>query len=68
MKKKTAKRRRLVQGRDYHGWAWKPNEDNGSRYPDDGLFHWAESRRPTKEDPPPTPSGKWVKVRFVEVP
>jgi hypothetical protein len=58
------KRNRLVQGHDYHGWAWKePTWDGESNV----LFFWAEPYRPKRRNGRPTPDGKWVRVRFVEV-
>lgn len=50
------------QGKDWHGWAWKA----GSEWPCPGeLFEWAENKKP--KDKQPESSGKWVRVRFVEV-
>lgn len=46
--------------KDWHAWAFKLSEEDG-----DGFCHWAEPYRP--ETKQPTPDGKWVKVRFVEV-
>lgn len=49
--------RRLIQGRDFHAWAWKCTdkcncglEDNAQPYRGRTL-----------------PGGRWVRVRFVEV-
>lgn len=60
--KKKAKKR-LVRGKDWHAWAWKA----GKTWSKPGeLFWWAEPNytRPRKR---PTESGKWVRVKFVEV-
>ena len=49
------------RGRDWHAWAWKA----GSTWPRPGeLFNWAEPKRPTTR---PSETGRWVRVRFVEV-
>lgn len=48
------------QGKDWHGWAWKA----GSDWETPGeLFQWAEPKKPDKK---PEPSGKWVRVKFIE--
>lgn len=55
----TKKRKRSVRGKDWHGWAFKD---------DAGWFcHYAEVTKP-RETRAPTDTGKWVKVKFVEVP
>ena len=57
-----AKRRRLKRGVDWHAWAWKA----GKTWPRPGeLFNWAEPDKPRAKKP--TETGKWVRVRFVEV-
>lgn len=68
-KKKTTKKRRLVQGRDYHGWAWKAESDDRLN----GLFFWAEPHKPRPDvhaevysPVKPSEKGKWVRVKFVE--
>ncbi len=53
------KRKRLVQGKDWHGWAYRSNYLKG-------FIYWAEPRKPTKS-PDHEPDGKWVRVKFVEV-
>lgn len=59
--KKPKKRKRLIRGRDYHGWAWKA----GKTWVKPGeLFCWAETVKPALR---PTETGRWVRVRFVEV-
>lgn len=63
----TVKRKRLVQGKDFHGWAWKPAGDDWAPGDPDRLFHWAEHYRPRKRNGTPTEKGKWVRVKFVEV-
>ncbi len=54
---RTPTRRRLVQGRDYHGWAW---ED-----PTLGLSCWADTKPGRLY--PETNAGRWVRVKFVRV-
>lgn len=60
------KKKRLIQGKDYHGWVWKakgwPNGEDGYVF-----FHWAEPDRPKRRMGTPTEDGKWVRVKFVEV-
>lgn len=59
MKKKTKKR--LVQGRDWHAWTWK----FGKSWDTPGqLGCFAE---PFKLAKMVSETGKWVRVRFVEV-
>lgn len=59
------KKKRLAQGNDWHGWAWKARGfmADGS----DCLFHWAEPARPRARNGKPSENGKWVRVKFVEV-
>ncbi len=52
---------RKRKGKIWHGWAWKAGKDWN---PAGQLFNWAEPKKPKKK---PEPSGKWVRVRFVEV-
>ncbi len=52
----------LKQGRDWHGWAWKCEDDDLKK-----LFHWAEPRKPAANARRPTIQGRWVRVKFVEV-
>lgn len=59
------KRKRLKQGRDYHGWAWEGYGPEWRKGGTDGLFHFAEPKRPTKAHP--TERGRWVRVKFVKV-
>ena len=60
----TTKAKRKIQGRDWHGWAWKA----GKTGPEPGvLLHWAEPIRPLLRDCRPTGDGTWVRVKFVEV-
>jgi len=54
----------MKQGRDWHGWAWKDNDPDMQQGGTDGLFFWAEPDRPAEK---PSDSGRWIKVRFVEV-
>jgi hypothetical protein len=63
MTKKKSKR--LVQGRDFHGWAWKADD-----WHVDGrscIFNWAEPYRPKLRQGSPTEKGRYVRVKFVEV-
>lgn len=53
--KKAAVKKRLVQGRDFDGWAFKYA---------DGTFNLL--LRSTKPRYPSLTNGKWVRVRFVE--
>lgn len=59
------KKKRLVKGKDYHGWAWKHTGNDRMK----GFFWYAEPHKPNKNWPDHKPSepGKWVRVRFVEV-
>lgn len=57
-------KKKLNQGKDWHGWAWKPGGNDFNR---GELFHWAEPYRPRKRNGTPTEKGKWVRVKFVEV-
>ena len=54
MKSRVKKKRRKIQGRDWHGWACKLE--------DGSLCHFAEPEKRT-----PINDGKWVRVKFVEV-
>ena len=63
VEKATKKKGRKMQGRDWHGWAWKTGHT--LKKPGE-LFHWAEPDRPAVDNRP-SESGKWVRVRFVEV-
>ena len=60
--------KRLVKGKDFHGWAWKHTGNDKLR----GLFFYAEPFRPNRSWPDyidgmPSEEGKWVRVKFVEV-
>ena len=66
--RKTPTKKRLVRGRDWHGWAWKT---------DAGNFHFYAIGGDPRLHPGPAPKGyvcrsvsggKWVRVKFVEVP
>lgn len=64
MKAKTKpKRKRLVRGKDWHAWAWKFGKD--SICETDSLSFFVVDD--PKEADPPSHSGKWVRVKFVEV-
>ena len=56
MPKKSANKKRLVKGRDWHAWAWHYADGRFSRYtePERSNYQWAAD-------------GKWVRVKFVEV-
>lgn len=65
-----AKRKRLVQGKDYHAWAWKAKSNDRLN----GLFFYAEPYKPAgpgsrnqTHTEQPSEQGKWVRVKFVEV-
>jgi hypothetical protein len=62
-----AKKKRKIQGRDWHGWAWKA----GHTWHRPGeLFYFATPTKPSRQAcdyGPPTETGKWVRVKFVEV-
>lgn len=60
----ATKRKRLVRGKDWHGWAWEPGKADSDVSP---LLWWAEAERPKLCDSRPTTTGKWVKVKFVKV-
>ena len=52
-------RKRLIRGRDWHGWAfWEPGRGGL------GMCHWADVEKPKEK---PSPNGRWVRVRFVRV-
>ena len=50
----------MKRGTDWHAWAWKPMGE----WPNRKLFWFAEG---TKPDRRATESGRWVRVKFVEV-
>lgn len=52
-------KRRKIQGRDWHGWVLKLPV--GKK--DDQLCWWAKPEKPKER----RNSGKWVRVKFVEV-
>lgn len=53
--------KRHQRGKTWHAWAWKTGKD----WPKPGeLFFFAKPDRPKNK---PEPSGKWVRVKFVEV-
>jgi len=51
------KRKRLRQGRDWHGWAWKTRRGR--------FYFFAEPTKP--KIPADLGNGQWVRVKFVEV-
>jgi hypothetical protein len=68
--KKKAKKKRLVRGKDWHAWAWRVGK--GSVVREGYILHWAEPSKPAGNSYPsetgkPTVTGKWVRVKFVEV-
>lgn len=58
----TATKKRLIRGRDWHGWAWMTFSDD---FEHGELFHFAEPLKPL--DKRPTEKGRWVRVKFVLV-
>lgn len=58
-------KKKLVRGKDWHGYAWKHLGDGSSVIPHGCLMRWAEPTRPPEKHP--TEKGKWVRVKFVEV-
>jgi len=56
-KTKHKQPKRLRQGRDWHGWAWKTHRGR--------FLCFAEDRKPGI--PADLEGGKWVRVKFVEV-
>jgi hypothetical protein len=59
--KKKAKKR-LVRGKDWHGWCYKSDSE--------GLYGWTTpdpKRIEAEENPASWDSGEWVRVKFVEV-
>lgn len=62
---KKPKKRRLIQGRDWHGWVWKHLAKTDSILKYGELMHWAEPMEPKNSHP--TEKGKWIRVKFVEV-
>ena len=57
-------KKRKIQGRDWHGWIWK--DTSGKAGWRGAYTFYAEANKP----PPSrkiTESGKWVRVKFVEV-
>lgn len=63
---KVKKRKRLLRGRDWDGYAFKFPEYEGQPESQWVFCHWAEIEKPA--GPHPTDDGKWVRVKFVEVP
>ena len=61
-KKTKTKKRRKVQGRDWHGWVCKMPICNGDPKEDWVLCYFAEPKKRA-----PINNGKWVRVKFVEV-
>lgn len=63
-------KKRLKRGKDWHAWAWKigpplKGDEGIYGFTPGELCHCAEPEKPKRN--PPTESGKWVKVKFVEV-
>ena len=52
-------KRRRYRGHMWHGWAFYEGGREGL-----GMCQWAEPKKPTTK---PSPDGKWVRVRFVQV-
>ena len=64
--KKQPKQKRLKRGRDWHAWAWRLGKEDDWPKKDHGmLFCFADAERPKKK---PTTKGRWVRVKFTEVP
>lgn len=62
-KRKSANRKRKIQGRDWHGWVCKMPLKYGDPKKDWQLCHWAEPEKPLKQ----INGSKWVRVKFVEI-
>ena len=63
---KQPKRKRLVRGRDWHAWAWKYHKsERVGEWGDDvyDLLVWRE-----KPGHKMSRKGRWVHVKFTEVP
>lgn len=60
-KKTATKRKRLIQGRDFHYWVWELKEplESEARFLPDG---WR--KRPITNYTAP---GKWVRVKYVPI-
>ena len=58
--KKQPTRKRLVRGRDWHAWAWKP--DKGV------LLNFALLCQDSEQEYRRGVKGRWVRVLFTEVP
>jgi hypothetical protein len=56
--------KKLIKGKDYHGWAWK-NARTGKIGADDSCFmrHEPNGRGVRKV----FPDGEWVRVKLIEV-
>ncbi len=59
------KRKRMIRGRDWHGYAFKFPAKEGQPESKWVFCQWAEVNKPPSKHP--TNDGKWVKVKFVEV-
>lgn len=57
--RRTTKRK--MKGRDWHGWAFFADFEDGKPM---SFCHWAEPHKPKNR---PTPLGRWVRVKFVPV-
>ena len=61
-KKAKFKKRRKVQGQDWHGWVCKMPKNDGDPEKDWVFCYFAEPKKRESIN-----NGKWVRVRFVEV-
>lgn len=57
------KRKRLVRGKDWHAWAWKAGKSGVCPKPNQFVYS-AEYKKPSYKQ---MGTGKWVRVKFVEV-
>lgn len=60
------KKQQLIQGQDYHGWAWQYLGDCNGDLTHGAIFHWAEPHRPSSRSKP-TNKGRWIRVKFVAI-
>ncbi len=63
MAPKKKQTRRLIQGRDWHGWACKFPMKDGDPEGKWRMCQWAEPKEPKKQ----INGGKWVRVKFQEI-
>ena len=63
--KKQPTRKTLKRGRDWDAWAWKYHADDVYRKANEPFWPWTEEVKPVHGH---SVKGKWVRVKFAEVP